>query len=182
MSDPAIAVEIEDEAWTRALPEAAAVAEKAAEAVLNYLARPGGGRDPGLDRSHSAGKDWAAASAGTSGLEVTILLTDDEAVRDLNARFRGKDGSTNVLSFPAPDFARPHLGDLALAYGVCAQEASAQGKTLADHLSHLTVHGVLHLLGYDHEAEEEAEQMEAMERRILEQLGVRDPYAHEADA
>ena len=150
-------VEIEDEAWTRALADAAAVAERAALAALQ-------------------------ASRDDVGPAVAVLLTDDASVQDLNARFRGKDKPTNVLSFPAPASARPHLGDVALAFGVCAREAEEQGKGLADHLSHLTVHGVLHLLGYDHEADDEAEAMEAMERRILNQLGVRDPYAHEADA
>lgn len=107
---------------------------------------------------------------------MTILLTDDAAIRDLNGRFRSKDAATNVLSFPAPETARPHLGDIALAHGVCAQEAAAQGKALADHLSHLVVHGVLHLLGYDHQADAPAEAMEAMERDILSKLGVADPY------
>jgi probable rRNA maturation factor len=116
-----------------------------------------------------------------SDFGVTVLLTDDETVRDLNARFRGKDQPTNVLSFPAPESARPHLGDVALAFGVCASEAAAQGKTISDHLSHLTVHGVLHLLGYDHEADDEAEIMEDMERAILNRLGVSDPYARDAD-
>ncbi len=149
-------VEVEDPAWTEALPDAQAVVARAALAALS--------------------------STGASGdEEVTVLLADDETVRGLNARFRGKDSATNVLSFPAPAFARPHLGDLALACGVCKAEASAQGKSLADHLSHLTVHGVLHLLGWDHEADAQAEAMEAMERRILHQLGVRDPYAHGAD-
>ena len=153
------AVEVEDPAWTEALPDAEAVVERAALAVFAHL-----------------------AAAGMGGLEITVLLTDDAAVRALNDKFRGKDQATNVLSFPAPAFARPHLGDVALAYGVCADEAKAQGKSLADHLSHLTVHGVLHLLDYDHEADEEAEVMEQMERAILERLGVGDPYAQGPDA
>jgi probable rRNA maturation factor len=142
-----IEVEIEDEAWTAALPDAAAVVERAALAALD-------------------GQD------GT----IIVLLTDDEAVRDLNARFRDKDAATNVLSFPAAQTARPHLGDVALAYGVCAREAQAQDKTLERHLMHLTAHGVLHLLGYDHQSDAEAVQMEALERRILAGLGVPDPY------
>lgn len=152
-----IEVEIEDAAWTAALPEAAAVAERAATGAL--------GRVEG---------------------DVVVLLTNDEAVRDLNARFREKDRPTNVLSFPAADMTMPgqapHLGDLVLAYGVCAAEAEAQGKTLADHLSHLTVHGVLHLLGRDHEAEDEAEAMEGEERSILASLGVADPYRRDDPA
>ena len=146
-----IEVEIEDEAWVAALPSVAAVVEQAAAAAL---ARAGG--------------------------DVVVLLTDDAAVQDLNARFRGKDRPTNVLSFPAAASAAPHLGDLVLAFGVCAAEADDQGKSLADHLSHLTVHGVLHLLGRDHEAEAEAEAMEAEERAILASLGVADPYRTDA--
>jgi probable rRNA maturation factor len=146
-----IEVEIEDEAWTAALPLAATVVERAASAAL-----------------------------GAAQGDLVVLLTDDAAVRDLNARFRGKDRPTNVLSFPAAVSAAPHLGDLVLAYGVCAAEAAAQGKSLADHLSHLTVHGVLHLLGRDHEAEAEAEAMEAEERAILASLGVADPYRTDA--
>ena len=157
----AIAVEIEDEAWSSALPDAAMATIRAATAALAASA----------GRSERAGE-----------LEVTVLLTDDVTVRDLNARFRGKDAPTNVLSFPAADSARPYLGDVALAFGVCVVEAKAQGKRLVDHLSHLTVHGVLHLLGYDHEADDEAEVMEDMERAILSRIGIRDPYAWDADA
>jgi len=97
-------------------------------------------------------------------------------VREINGRYRDRDQPTNVLSFPAAESAAPHLGDLMLAHGVCAAEARAQGKTLSDHLTHLVVHGVLHLLGRDHEADEEAEAMEAEERSLLASLGVADPY------
>ncbi|MEN5362202.1 rRNA maturation RNase YbeY [Brevundimonas intermedia] len=145
-----IEIEVEAEAWTGALPETESVVTKAAEAALGAVVG-----------------------------DVVVLLTDDEAVRELNARFRDKDRPTNVLSFPAPDNAAPHLGDIVLAYGVCAAEAEAQGKTLADHLSHLVVHGVLHLLGRDHEDDAEAEEMEAEEREILAQIDVADPYASE---
>ena len=86
-----------------------------------------------------------------------------------------------MLSFPAAANPHDHLGDVALAYGVCAAEAKAQDKSLGDHLSHLTIHGVLHLLGYDHEIDSEAEAMEALEREILAGLGVADPYAAEKD-
>jgi probable rRNA maturation factor len=142
-----IEVEVEDLAWTSALPTAAAVVERAARTAL--------GRVQG---------------------DVVVLLTDDTTIRDLNARFRDKDKPTNVLSFPAAESALPHLGDLVLAYGVCVQEARDQGKSLADHLTHLTVHGVLHLLGRDHEDDGEAEEMETEERSILASLGVADPY------
>ena len=142
-----IEVEVEDEAWTAALPDAVAVVERAATAAL-----------------------------GTAQGDVVVLLTDDAAVHDLNARFRDRDQPTNVLSFPAAESAAPHLGDLVLAFGVCAAEARTQGKSLADHLTHLTIHGVLHLLGRDHVAEAEAEAMEAEERTLLASLGVADPY------
>jgi probable rRNA maturation factor len=142
-----IEVEVEDEAWTAALPDAVAAVERAARAALGVIEG-----------------------------DVVVLLTDDAAVHDLNARFRDRDQPTNVLSFPAAESAAPHLGDLVLAHGVCATEAAAQGKTLADHLTHLTVHGVLHLLGRDHVDEAEAEAMEAEERTLLATLGVADPY------
>jgi probable rRNA maturation factor len=142
-----IEVEIEDEAWTAAVPDAVAVVERA-----------------------------AAVALGAVEGDVVVLLTDDAAVHDLNLRFRDRDRPTNVLSFPAAESAAPHLGDLVLALGVCAAEAAAQGKSLADHLTHLTVHGVLHLLGRDHVEEVEAEAMEAEERTLLASLGVADPY------
>ncbi|MCE3289269.1 MAG: ybeY [Caulobacter sp.] len=110
---------------------------------------------------------------------MVVLLTSDAAVAALNQQFRHKPGPTNVLSFPAPANPENLLGDIALAYGVCASEAAEQGKTLADHLSHLTVHGVLHLAGYDHQTDDEAEAMENLERRVLAALGVSDPYAAE---
>jgi probable rRNA maturation factor len=109
--------------------------------------------------------------------DVVILLTDNETVRELNERFRHKDANTNVLAFPAPAAGGGHLGDLALAYGVCSMEAAEQAKLLSHHLQHLVAHGTLHLLGYDHQADDEAEAMEAEERRILAGLGVPDPYA-----
>jgi len=108
-----------------------------------------------------------------------VLLTNDEEIFDLNLRFRQQAKPTNVLSFPAPLNPETHLGDVALAFGVCAREAHAQGKPLAHHLQHLVAHGVLHLVGYDHEQEDEARDMEGLERMILADLGVPDPY--EAD-
>lgn len=142
-----IEVEVEDEAWTQVLPDATARAERAAAAALGKIEG-----------------------------DLVVLLSSDAAVQDLNGRFRDKDAPTNVLSFPAAESAFPHLGDVVLAFGVCAAEAQAQGKTLADHLTHLTVHGVLHLLGRDHMDETEAEEMEGEERSILAELGVADPY------
>ena len=149
-----IEVEIESPDWSAALQDAEGLARRAAEAAL--------------------------AGAGRDG-DVVVLLTDDQAMAALNQGFRGKPGPTNVLSFPAPASARPHLGDVAVAHGVTAREAAEQGKPLADHLLHLVAHGVLHLVGYDHESEAEAESMEALERRVLAGLGAPDPYAPRAD-
>ena len=119
-----------------------------------------------------------AALKAASGLGgVTVLLTDDATVHELNLRFRAKDAATNVLSFPSGSNPEGRLGDIALAYGVCAAEAREQGKPLEHHLQHLVAHGVLHLLGYDHADDAEAEAMEALERRILAGLGIGDPYA-----
>ena len=145
-----IEVEVDAGDWTDAIDDVEAVVERAAVAAL-------GDREGG----------------------IVILLTDDETVCDLNDRFRGKDRPTNVLSFPAADMpgANPQpLGDIVLAYGVCAAEAEEQSKTLRNHLTHLVVHGVLHLLGRDHEVDVEAEAMEGEERVILASLGVSDPY------
>ena len=107
---------------------------------------------------------------------VAILLADDEAIRELNREWRGKDAPTNVLSFPAAASAAPHLGDVALAYETCAREAAEQGKPLEHHLAHLVAHGVLHLLGWDHQTDAEADRMEALERDIIARIGVPDPY------
>ena len=129
----------------------------------------------GLVRSAAAATLKAEHRADAN---VTILLADDARLQALNVAFRGKPGATNVLSFPGSGpGAGDHLGDIALALGVCAREAAEQGKTLAAHLQHLTAHGVLHLLGYDHETDAEAEAMEAQERLVLAGLGVADPYA-----
>jgi len=157
-----IEVEIEADAWADALPEAASICRRAAEAAL-LGARP-----------HQENLDVEGLE--TLG-EVSILLTDDQELRDLNARFRGQDKPTNVLSFPSPEHFAPHLGDVALAYETCAREAAEQGKPLAHHLSHLVAHGVLHLLGWDHQTDAEADEMEALERTVLAALGIPDPYA-----
>lgn len=121
----------------------------------------------------------AAAAGAPAPAELAVLLADDAALRDLNLHWRGKDRPTNVLSFPpgAEARARGHLGDIALAYETLAREAASEGKPVAHHLQHLVVHGVLHLLGMDHETAAAAEEMEARERAILAHLGVPDPYA-----
>ncbi|CAN7331952.1 rRNA maturation RNase YbeY [Caulobacter sp. LjRoot300] len=148
-------MEIEDEAWTRAEPEAEALVWRAAQAVLD-------------------------AHEDIEGQGIVILLADDDSVQVLNRDFRQKDYATNVLSFPSPPNLEGQIGDIVLAFGVCAREAAEQGKPLAHHLQHLVAHGVLHLLGYDHQDDAEAQAMEAFEREILAGLDIPDPYAEPA--
>jgi probable rRNA maturation factor len=109
-----------------------------------------------------------------------VLLTGDAQLKALNHDFRGKNKPTNVLSFPAPANKENYLGDVALAYDVTQNEALAAGKRFADHATHLVVHGVLHLLGFDHVRPRDAQRMEPLETRILAELGIADPYAEEA--
>lgn len=141
--------------WSR-LEGAEALAQRAAEAAV------------------------AAAEETDEDFAVSVMLTDDARIRELNRTWRSKDKPTNVLSFPAPD--QPgaegprHLGDIALAYETLVRESEEESKTLADHFAHLVVHGILHLLGYDHEDEDEAEDMEALEVKALATLGIADPY------
>ena len=111
---------------------------------------------------------------------LTILLADDTRLKELNSRFRRRNKATNVLSFPSDGSAGAYLGDIALAYGVTAQEARKRAKRIADHAMHLTVHGVLHLLGFDHQTERDAGKMEPLEAKILGELGIADPYATKA--
>lgn len=148
-------IEIEDEAWTSAEPEAEALVWRAAQAVLD-------------------------AHEDIEGQGIVILLADDDSVQVLNRDFRQKDYATNVLSFPSPPNPEGQIGDIVLAFGVCAREAAEQGKPLAHHLQHLVAHGVLHLLGYDHQDDAEAQAMEAFEREILAGLDIPDPYAEPA--
>jgi probable rRNA maturation factor len=128
----------------------------------------------------------AAAERSTTGGALAILLTDDSHMRTLNRDFRGIDKATNVLSFPtsagAAQAKEVQLGDVAIAFETVAAEAIAEGKTFQNHLAHLGVHGFLHLIGYDHETDGEAEEMEARERAILAGLGIPDPYAESDDA
>jgi probable rRNA maturation factor len=124
----------------------------------------------------------AAKAASTRPSKLAILLSDDSSIRALNRQWRGKNAPTNVLSFPAagggePQSSPPYIGDVVIAYETTAREAAAEGKRFDDHLAHLAVHGFLHLLGYDHENVRDADTMENLERRILAQLGVPDPYA-----
>ncbi|WP_156678459.1 rRNA maturation RNase YbeY [Sphingomonas profundi] len=123
-------------------------------------------------------------------IEVSVRFADDAEVRGLNAAYRAKDRPTNVLSFPMvqrdlldgianTDDGEVLLGDIILAYGVCAREAAEKGVSTETHATHLVVHGTLHLLGFDHESDAEAEGMEAIERSVLASLGIADPYVVE---
>jgi probable rRNA maturation factor len=139
-----------DDGWAKALPDAARLARRAARAAFAGTRRRG-------QRA------------------LTVALADDKAVRKLNARDRKKDKPTNVLSYPSGE--REFLGDIVLARQTVWREAREQRKSPADHFTHLVVHGVLHLLGYDHETgDDAAERMEALERRVLAKLGIADPY------
>jgi probable rRNA maturation factor len=133
-----------------------------------------------VQRAIAAAAEHASVAAGSA--EIAIVLTDDAGIRTLNREWRGIDKPTNVLSFPAAqlpgDHAQPRmLGDIAIAYEITRREAEGESKPFAHHLSHLAVHGFLHLVGYDHENDADAGAMENMERTILASLGVPDPYA-----
>ena len=141
----------------------------------------------GLPRARAIARETIAACVDEAeippreGASVGLCLSDNARVRELNARWRGLDKPTNVLSFPAAPVGSLGetfmLGDIALAYETMADEAATSGVALADHYCHLVAHGFLHLMGYDHQTHEEAERMEALETRILARLGVADPYA-----
>jgi probable rRNA maturation factor len=126
-----------------------------------------------------------SVDAGVGEAELAVMLTDDAGIRTLNSNWRGIDKPTNVLSFPAlqatgrggPDDAPRMLGDIAIAYETTRKEADDEQKPFDHHLSHLAVHGFLHLIGYDHEKDADAEAMETLEQEILAQLGIPDPYA-----
>lgn len=150
----------------------------------------------GLDDLVQAAAAAAMAELGlpVAGFTLCLMAADDARIAVLNGDFRGKATATNVLSWPSqdraadrdgdrPDLPEPgpiddpdHLGDIALAYDTCAAEALAAQKPLADHISHLIVHGLLHLLGYDHTRPADGDLMEATEAKILARLGLSDPY------
>ena len=144
---PPIVITVDDPQWRRN-PETLQLVRRAARMALKRTNAPKAG--------------------------LTILLTGDARLKALNTRFRGKPKVTNVLSFPSPD--PTYLGDIAIAYGVVAREARAQKKRIKAHAAHLAAHGVLHLLGYDHEIEADALVMEGLETQILGLLGLKDPY------
>ncbi len=162
MSGPVLDIVRESEGWS-ALPGLEDLAERAVAAALAPSAR-----------------------GVMDGAEICVLFTDDAAIRNLNRDWRGLDKPTNVLSFPAVPLdglaTAPMVGDIALAYETVAREAQTEGKTLAAHTTHLVVHGTLHLLGYDHLTEAEAQDMESREIRALAGLGFPDPYADLPDA
>jgi probable rRNA maturation factor len=136
-----------------------------------------------IQRAIAAAAEAVEADVGET--ELAVMLTDDSGIRTLNSNWRGIDKPTNVLSFPAlqPESARkpgdapPLLGDIAIAYETMRREADEEGKPFDHHLSHLAVHGFLHLIGYDHETDAEADEMESLETEILAQLGIPDPHA-----
>lgn len=157
----ALEIEAEDSRWD-AISARDAMLQRAAEAALAVL-----------------------PDAPSDDFVVNVLLTDDAAIRELNRDWRGQDKPTNVLSFPSPAIGTPpggtrQAGDVALAYETVAREAEQEGKPFADHAAHLVVHGVLHLLGHDHHADEEAEEMERLEVLALARLGIPDPYRAQA--
>jgi probable rRNA maturation factor len=131
--------------------------------------------------------DWVertvSAVEPASDVEISVRIVDEREMRDLNRNYRNKDQPTNVLAFPSgdtdftPPGERPLLGDVVVCAGVVAREAQEQGKQAEHHWSHMLVHGTLHLLGYDHVSDEDAEAMEALERAILAGFGIADPYA-----
>ena len=136
-----------------------------------------------IDRAIATAAEIVNANLGEA--ELAVMLTDDAGIRTLNSNWRGIDKPTNVLSFPAlpptgaggPDDAPRMLGDIAIAYETTRREADDEQKPFDHHLSHLAVHGFLHLIGYDHETDNDAEAMETLEAEILAQLGIPDPYA-----
>ena len=124
---------------------------------------------------------WALAALKRCGkpVELVIRVVDEAESRDLNRRYRGKDQATNVLSFPfeaPPGIESRHLGDVVICAPVVKREALEQCKQASDHWAHMVVHGVLHLCGYDHQSEQDAEEMEALEKLILQDMGIADPY------
>jgi probable rRNA maturation factor len=139
-------------------------------------------RPPGLP-SASTLRAWATAALGSAAGDVTVRIVGEAESHDLNRRYRGKDNPTNVLSFAydGETLDIPVLGDLVICAPVVEREAREQGKDLQAHWAHMVVHGCLHLLGYDHEQDAEAQEMERREREIMAGLGFADPYAGERD-
>lgn len=175
-----VQVVVRDGAWGRSWPDRRVALEHAAKLAYTrgtYL------RGTGAQGTYAQGTYARPAGAA----DLAIVLADDGFLRELNRTYRGQDAATNVLAFEGSDPVDPNpidpipeeawqLGDVVLARETIAREASVQAKRFADHAVHLTVHGVLHLLGHDHGTDAEARQMEALEIEILEALGIADPY------
>lgn len=144
-------------------------------------------RVPGIETCVRRAAEAAMRDGEAPPSEISVVLSDDEHIRELNKHHRNMDKPTNVLSFPAARMKAPagaprFLGDIVLAFETVEREAREEEKPIENHISHLVVHGVLHLLGYDHEDEDEAELMERRERQILSGLGIPDPYAERGAA
>ena len=161
---------------------------KVAEAEIMVLLQDSGWNSLGFDVEtlcrEAVGSALSAIEANDRALEVSIVLADDRLVRRLNRDNLGQDRPTNVLAFPGdslggelPQGAPRLLGDVVLSRTTIAREAEEQGKPIADHLRHLIVHGSLHLLGYTHDTDDDARSMEALEKNVLAQMGVPNPYA-----
>ena len=143
--------------------------------------------DAGDIPGKNAIRDWVERAVRAADpdreADVSVRIVDEQEMRTLNRNYREQDKPTNVLAFPAGDTGfvppgeTPFLGDVVVCAGVVAREADEQGKALEHHWSHMLVHGTLHLLGYDHAADPQAQAMEALERRILASFGIADPYA-----
>lgn len=167
MTDPLPVISVDCDDWTDALPGLEDFAVKIASSAWRAADKP--------------------ENIPDTPLEISIVFSDDDTVHKLNAEYLGKDRPTNVLSFPQFDWnddaspqvhdADAQLGDVILAFQTMKKEADEAGKTLESHTAHLITHGVLHLLGYDHEEDDEAEKMESLESDILLSLGYADPYA-----
>lgn len=151
---PVIDILMEDDGWAAALDGVEALAERTILAAMGEMRL-------------------------TTPYEISIVLTDDAAIRILNRDYRGKDKATNVLSFPQDE--ELLLGDVIIARETMQREAREQGKPLPHHFQHMLVHGFLHLLGYDHESDGEAAEMEALEVRILRALGIKNPYESDGE-
>lgn len=166
-------IEIEEESWQKALPDIAEVAEKVKNAAVDYVFK-------------NAGIEILKAN---KPLMISVCLSNDEHVQELNRDFRNMDKPTNVLTFANVDFAdfnaenevfgEIDLGNIIIAYETMQKEAGIEGITLYAHFCHLLTHGILHILGFDHIEDEEAEYMENFEKAILSNLGIADPYKEE---
>jgi probable rRNA maturation factor len=170
-TDLDLSIQVEEESWRGALPDLEPLARR-------WVTAAAGG-------AHADRGGAAALLDARNGYEMGLVFTSDATVRALNRDWRGADRPTNVLAFdnadPPPTGAPWQLGDVVLAFATTRNEARAAGVPVADHAAHLVIHGVLHLFGYDHQAEAEARRMERLEAEILGALGIADPYVAAGD-